>query len=112
MSREVMEMARPFKCPYCGQSNSIGKGVRKTKTMGERRIRLCKACKRKFTPRIQKVEASAQRPDRPAPAKLAVDSRAGETEKPPQAPASGEAVSDSSEEPKPLLAALDREWTS
>ena len=54
MSREVIEMnrGRPPACPYCG-SSSIGKGVRKTKTMGVRRIRQCKACKRKFTPKNQ-----------------------------------------------------------
>ena len=54
MSREVIEMnrGRPPACPYCG-SSSIGKGVRKTKTMGIRRIRQCKACRRKFTPKKQ-----------------------------------------------------------
>ena len=51
MSREVIGMNRgkPRACPYCG-SGSIKKGVRKTKTMGIRRIRQCKACRRKFTP--------------------------------------------------------------
>lgn len=54
MSREVIEMnrGRPPACPYCG-SSSIGKGVRKTKTMGIPRIRQCKACRRKFTPKQQ-----------------------------------------------------------
>jgi hypothetical protein len=52
--REVIFMGRPYKCPYCGQSESVGKGIRKTKTMGERRIRQCKACGRKFTPKNQK----------------------------------------------------------
>ncbi len=48
-------MGRPHTCPYCGQvGKSVSKGVRKTKTMGERRIRFCKACHRKFTPRNQK----------------------------------------------------------
>ena len=46
-------MGRPHKCPYCGQSTSISKGVRRTKTMGNRCIRLCKACRRKFTPKHQ-----------------------------------------------------------
>lgn len=54
MSREVIYMGRPHKCPYCGQSESVSKGVRRTKTMGDRRIRRCKACKRKFTPKNQK----------------------------------------------------------
>jgi hypothetical protein len=48
-------MGRPYKCPYCQQSESVGKGVRKTKTMGDRRIRLCKGCGRKFTPKNQKA---------------------------------------------------------
>ena len=46
-------MGRPHKCPYCGQSRSISKGIRRTKTMGDRCIRLCKACRRKFTPKCQ-----------------------------------------------------------
>jgi len=48
-------MGRPHTCPYCGQmGKSVSKGVRKTKTMGDRRIRFCKACHRKFTPKNQK----------------------------------------------------------
>jgi hypothetical protein len=47
-------MGRPFKCPYCGHSESVSKGVRKTKSMGDRQIRLCKSCHRKFTPKNQK----------------------------------------------------------
>ena len=56
MSREVINMprGRPAKCPYCGGS-SINKGFRKTKTMGKRRIKLCKDCRRKFTPKNQKL---------------------------------------------------------
>ena len=46
-------MEEPFKCPFCGATRSVSKGVRKTKTMGGRRIRLCKACGRKFTPKNQ-----------------------------------------------------------
>ena len=56
-------MGRPFKCPYCGSSDSVGKGVRKTKTLGDRKIRRCKGCKRKFTPKNQQpVE-----PNQPGP---------------------------------------------
>jgi transposase-like protein len=53
--REVMSMprGRPPSCPYCGSHNSQRKGFRKTKTMGARQIRLCKGCKRKFTPKHQ-----------------------------------------------------------
>lgn len=54
-------MARPFKCPYCGvQGSSVSKGVRRTKTMGDRRVRLCKACGRKFTPKNQKTAEQAE----------------------------------------------------
>ena len=58
-----MGRGRPAKCPYCGGS-SINKGFRKTKTMGKRQIKLCKACGRKFTPQNQKsVQEGPQ--DRP-----------------------------------------------
>jgi len=50
-------MARPFKCPYCSSTDSVNKGVRKTKTMGLRKIRRCKGCGRKFTPRYQQAAA-------------------------------------------------------
>ena len=46
-------MTRPHKCPFCRATDSVSKGARKTKTMGIRRIRLCKACGRKFTPKNQ-----------------------------------------------------------
>jgi transposase-like protein len=52
-------MGRPFKCPYCGSSDTVSKGVRRNKTLGDRRVRRCKACKRKFTPKNQQpVEPS------------------------------------------------------
>ena len=55
VSHEVISMARgrPFKCP-CGSTRNVAKGVRRTKTMGTRKIRFCKDCKRKFTPKNQK----------------------------------------------------------
>ena len=58
VSQEVISVARgrPFKCPYadCGSTDTISKGVRKTKTMGVRKLRYCRSCKRKFTPQNQK----------------------------------------------------------
>ena len=69
MSREVIFMGRPYKCPYCGQSESVSKGVRRTKTMGERRIRRCKACKRKFTPKNQKLDEAGDAVAQPGPAR-------------------------------------------
>ena len=54
-------MGRPFKCPYCGSSDTVSKGVRRNKTVGVRRIRRCKACHRKFTPKNQQqVDLSEQ----------------------------------------------------
>ena len=66
-------MAKPHKCPFCGATDSVSKGVRKTKTMGVRRVRLCKGCGRKFTPRSQRPdelpnqEAEEQGKSRPEP---------------------------------------------
>ena len=56
VSREVIHMGRgrPPRCRFCGSVRSVGKGVRRTKTMGNRRIRRCKDCGRKFTPKHQK----------------------------------------------------------
>lgn len=55
-------MGRPFKCP-CGASDSAAKGFRKTKTMGVRRIRRCRKCGRKFTPKHQRPVKAAEKPD-------------------------------------------------
>ncbi|MHC4791850.1 MAG: hypothetical protein ACYS8Y_10530 [Planctomycetota bacterium] len=51
-----MARGRPFRCPYegCGSANTVSKGIRKTKTMGKRKIRFCKDCGRRFTPKKQK----------------------------------------------------------
>jgi len=66
-------MGRPFKCPYCGASATVSKGIRRTKTMGDRRIRRCKGCRRKFTPKRQHpqdpdYDVAATATDRPAEA--------------------------------------------
>ena len=59
-SHEVMYMARgrPPVCIHCGSSKSTAKGVRRTKTKGIRRLRVCKDCSRKFTPRHQTPQAA------------------------------------------------------
>ena len=57
-----MPRGRPFKCPYegCGSTTTVSKGARTTKSMGARKIRLCKGCGRKFTPKNQRpVETEA-----------------------------------------------------
>jgi len=46
-------MSRPYKCTACGSHRTVCKGYRLTKTMGKRRLRLCKDCGRKFTPQNQ-----------------------------------------------------------
>jgi hypothetical protein len=53
-----MPRGRPHKCPYdgCGSTTTVSKGARITKSMGVRKIRLCKSCGRKFTPKNQKPE--------------------------------------------------------
>ena len=62
-----MPRGRPCKCPYekCGSTDTVSKGVRITKTLGIRKIRRCKSCGRKFTPKNQKlvqVEAAQAEP--------------------------------------------------
>ena len=108
-----MARGRPFKCPYgCGSTNTVSKGVRKTKTMGLRRIRLCKNCGRKFTPKNQKPAQPMQ--ERAIEANIEPDeateldgvAKPDETDQPNQTVT--EPISDS----KPLLNALDQEWTS
>ena len=44
-----MAKGRPAKCPHCGSYATRAKGYRKTVTMGLRRRRICKDCKRMFT---------------------------------------------------------------
>jgi len=44
-------MARPFKCPYCKQTNTTWKGYRKT-IEATKRIRICRNCNRRFTTKI------------------------------------------------------------
>ena len=107
-------MGRPHVCPYCGANRSVSKGVRKTKTMGDRRIRLCKSCGRKFTPKNQKpTDAIEEKPaetciesneaaesatvsesDRP-------DESAGEPEAPPEP-----------DENSGIVSSPEEEWTS
>jgi hypothetical protein len=49
-----MPRGRPVKCIHCGGTDTTGKGARKTKTMGIRKIRRCRSCGRRFTPKNQK----------------------------------------------------------
>lgn len=42
-------MENQKECPYCGSERTTKKGLRRTKTIGVRIIRRCKACSRKYT---------------------------------------------------------------
>ena len=107
-----MPRGRPFKCPYgCDSANTVSKGVRKTKTMGLRRIRLCKNCGRKFTPKNQKpaqpmeekdVEANIDPDEATEPTGIAEPDRTDQA---------NQTQTDQTSDSKPLLNALDREWT-
>jgi len=74
--------------------------------MGDRRIRFCKACRRKFTPKNQKV---IEPPRQEAESTVGPGAQAGES-----AEASSE--TESPKEPAQALAAMlpppDQEWTS
>lgn len=61
-----MKRGRPPVCIHCGSSNSRRKGLRKTKQLGVRQIRLCKDCGRKFTPRHQLPRGPAEPEDHAA----------------------------------------------
>ena len=102
-----MARGRPFKCPYgCGSTNTVSKGVRKTKTMGLRRIRLCKNCGRKFTPKNQK-------PVQPMEDKaIETGVEPDEAAEPGETAQSNQTLPEPTSNSKPLLNALDREWTS
>lgn len=49
-------------CPYCRSANTTSKGTRRTVTLGDRPLRFCRACKRKFTVRQrgQKLQQAAR----------------------------------------------------
>ncbi|KKK63594.1 hypothetical protein LCGC14_2992710 [marine sediment metagenome] len=110
-----MARGRPAICPYCGSNNgSINKGFRETKTMGRRRIKLCKACGRKLTPRNQKPTDAIEE----KLAETCVESSEGtepgsvsELEK------SDESASDPEVPPEPdensgIVSSPEEEWTS
>jgi transcriptional regulator NrdR family protein len=98
-----MPRGRPHSCPYCNSTKTICKGWRITKYQGKRRIKLCKACGRKFTPKNQK------------PVELTVNKVVEVNAKPNEAPTAGvvaEVAVEPANDSKPLLNALDEEWTS
>jgi len=100
-------MGRPHTCPYCGQiGKSVSKGVRKTKTMGNRRIRSCKAWRRKFTPKNQKaVEPLRQEAEGPV-------GPASPTQENTETPGEAETPKEPVEVLAEMLPPPDQEWTS
>ena len=44
-----MPRGRKPKCPYCTSTDNVRKGVRRTITLGDRSLRHCKSCQRRFT---------------------------------------------------------------
>lgn len=56
-------MGRPYKCPYCRSERTVSKGTRATKGLGLRRLRRCRACGRKFTPKHQRPVRAPEKPD-------------------------------------------------
>ena len=74
--------------------------------MGDRRIRFCKACNRKFTPKNQKsVEPLRQEAESPV-------GLASQPEKRAEAPAEVEAPKEPAEVLAEMLPPPDQEWTS
>ena len=69
---EVINMGRPFKCPYCQNSSSTAKGYRYNKD-GAVRLRKCKACNRRWTVKSgpaeppQSAQAGEDSQDDPVP---------------------------------------------
>ena len=55
---------RKARCPLCGGSNTHRKGTRRTATLGNRPLRYCTDCRRKFTlHRQQRLSARAEVPE-------------------------------------------------
>jgi len=45
----IRKRGRKAKCPYCASQHTIRKGIRKTTGLGDRPLRVCRDCGRKFT---------------------------------------------------------------
>jgi len=100
-------MGRPYKCPYCGQEGrSVCKGYRRTKTMGKRHIRLCKACGRKFTPKNQKQD------ELPSGEEQAQVEGSPETREASEPPREAERPPEPEQALAQLFPAPDEQWTS
>jgi hypothetical protein len=74
-----MPRGRPVKCIHCGSTDTTSKGARKTKTMGIRKIRRCKSCGRRFTPKNQKPVSDEGSEDPQAETAESVEPEVGDT---------------------------------
>jgi len=108
-----MQRGRPALCPYCG-GRSINKGFRLTKTMGKRRLKQCKTCRRKFTPKNQKpTDVIEEKPTESCSesnetAQPAVVSESEETDKPDENPETPLEPDENSG----IVSSSEEEWTS
>ena len=85
--------------------------------MGKRRLKQCKTCRRKFTPKNQPVlEAQAEKAAPIQNPEEKVDNNeapaAGVVVEPNETPEPNKAAVEPADDSKPLLNALDKEWTS
>lgn len=116
-----MPRGRPCKCPYegCGSTNTVSKGVRLTKTLGIRKIRRCKSCGRKFTPKNQKLipvegdqaneaqtESVNEEPSEDLASKESDDSAARAQDEPAETTEQSEAAPDEPGKPQPADPAM------
>ena len=82
--------------------------------MGKRRLKQCKACRRKFTPKNQpilEVQAEEEAPIK-NPEEKVDDNGAQDDSVSNEATKSNKATTEPADDSKPLLNALDKEWTS
>lgn len=61
----MKKRGRKAKCPYCGGTRTISKGVRRTVTLGDRPLRVCRDCDRKFT--LQRLAPRLESPSQAEP---------------------------------------------
>ncbi len=55
----MRQRGRKARCPYCQSNRTICKGFRRTQTLGDRKLRVCRNCRRKFT--LGRPVAAAER---------------------------------------------------
>ncbi len=74
--------------------------------MGKRRVKLCKDCRRKFTPKNQKLVQPTEKTS------IEDGNDPEEAPEPDEADHPNQGVTEPTSDSEPLLNALDQEWTS